>query len=371
MSCTNCSAKELLNKSNSVTELSGDVCGKLDSYDWLSDLPGSPGDDLVVEVRFKNTRKEFFLNKNHFQLKRGDYIAVSSTQGHDVGQVTLTGKMALLQMNRKNPKAAPEKVIYRKATVADIENWNKFKLREKPVMIQARQLVEKMGLDMKISDVEFQADGTKATFYYIANGRVDFRELIKQYAKKFNIKIDMRQIGARQEAAMVGGIGSCGNELCCSSWRSNLESVSSNAAKVQELPQNIQKLTGQCGKLKCCLMYELDSYIEAQKDFPDMLLELETEMGIAYPKKKEVLKKVIWYGMSATSNTKIFPLTLDKVKEVIMLNKKGIKPSVLSEEQAVSEVEPQYVSFENDLNMMDRSKQKSKKKWNKPVRPVN
>jgi len=228
-----------------------------------------------------------------------------------------------------------------------------------------------MGLDMKISDVEFQADGTKATFYYIANGRVDFRELIKQYAKEFNIKIDMRQIGARQEAAMVGGIGSCGNELCCSSWRSNLDSVSANAAKIQELPQNIQKLTGQCGKLKCCLMYELDTYIEAQKDFPDMLLELETEMGIAYPKKKEVLKKVIWYGMSATSNTKIFPLSLDKVKEVIMLNKKGIKPAVLSDEPVILNAEPQYVSFENDLNMMERSKQKNKKKWQKPVRPVN
>ncbi|PKP08279.1 MAG: hypothetical protein CVU09_16455 [Bacteroidetes bacterium HGW-Bacteroidetes-4] len=356
MSCVNCSAKEILNKINPGADLGSDACGKLDSHDWLNHLPVNVNTEAIVEVRFKNTRKEFFINKFKLALKRGDYVAVSASQGHDVGQVTLTGKMALLQLNRKNPKAGPDKTIYRKATPADIENWNKAKLREKPVMIKARQLVDKLGLAMKISDVEFQADGTKATFYYIADGRVDFRELIKIYAKAFSVKVEMRQIGARQEAAMVGGIGSCGKELCCSSWRSNLDSVSANAAKIQDLPHNVQKLTGQCGKLKCCLMYELDMYMEAQKDFPDILLELETEQGIAYPKKKELLKKVVWYGMSATDNSKLVPLSLQRVKDIIMLNKKGIKvPSLVDQKP---EAEPEYVTFQNDLSLLDRQKKK-------------
>lgn len=362
MSCANCSAKEILNKANITTEFNAEPCGKLDSYDWLSDLPVTVNESAIVEVRFKNTRKEFYQNKHKLPLKRGDYVAVAAAQGHDVGQVTLTGKMALLQLNRKNPKAGPDKIIYRKATPADIENWNKAKLREKPVMIKARQWVEKLKLEMKISDVEFQADGSKATFYYIADNRVDFRELIKHYAKDFSIKVEMRQIGARQEAAMVGGIGSCGKELCCSSWRSNLDSVSANAAKIQNLPHNVQKLTGQCGKLKCCLMYELDSYMDAQKDFPDILLELETDQGIAYPKKKEVLKQVVWYSMSEHDNTKLVPLTLDKVKEIIMLNKKGIKVPALAEPVEIAE--PEFKTFENDLSVLNRVKKKKNKRKN-------
>ncbi|MCK9207012.1 MAG: hypothetical protein M0P66_07875 [Salinivirgaceae bacterium] len=366
MSCVNCAAKALLNKSSNATEIAAEACGKLDSYDWLNDLPGNQNNDLVVEVRFKNTRKDFFLNDQQLFLKRGDYVAVASTHGHDVGQVTLTGKVAVLQMNRKNLKTAPDKAIYRKATSADIENWNKAKLREKPVMIRARQLVDQLRLEMKISDVEFQADGSKATFYYIADGRVDFRELIKLYAKEFNIKIEMKQIGARQEAAMVGGIGSCGNELCCSSWRSNLDSVSANAAKIQELPHNVQKLTGQCGKLKCCLMYELDSYMEAQQDFPDVLLELEMEEGIAYPKKKDVLQKIVWYGMSATDNSKLFSLPLARVKEIIMMNKKGVKAPAVNIKESDNKEEPKYVSFENELSVTERFKKKNHKRKYKP-----
>ncbi len=362
MSCVNCGAKALLNKSTSIKDIANDSCGKLDSYDWLNNLPGTTNNDLIVEVRFKNTRKEFYLNDQHLPLKRGDYVAVAAAHGHDVGQVTLTGKVAILQMNRKNLKSAPDKSIYRNATTADIENWNKSRMREKPVMIRARQLVDQLKLDMKISDVEFQADGSKAIFYYIADSRVDFRELIKFFAKEFGIKIEMKQIGARQEAAMIGGIGSCGNELCCSSWRSNLDSVSANAAKIQELPHNVQKLTGQCGKLKCCLMYELDVYLEAQKDFPDMLLELEMEQGIAYPKKKDVLQKIVWYGMSATDNSKLFALPLSKVKEIIMLNKKGTKaPMIVSKESNTPE-EAQYMSFENELSVTDRIKKKNHKR---------
>ncbi len=371
MSCINCSAREILNKSNTTTEIATDACGKLDSYDWLNDLPLKVSDSAIVEVRFKNTRKEFFLNKQKYILNRGDYVAVSAAQGHDVGQVTLTGKVALLQFNRKNPKSSPERTIFRKATSVDIENWNMAKLREKPVMIRARQLVDKLSLNMKISDVEFQADNTKATFYYIADGRVDFRDLIKLYASEFNIKVEMRQIGARQEAAMVGGIGSCGKVLCCSSWRSNLDSVSANAAKIQDLPHNVQKLTGQCGKLKCCLMYELDSYMEAQKDFPDILLELETDQGIAYPKKKEVLKRVIWYGMSPTDNSKLVPLSLARVKEIIMLNKKGIKIPALIESNQEKISEPEYMTFQNDFSIINKTKNtnsKRKKKRQKPDR---
>ena len=203
MGCSNCPAKEILNNSN-TTNINDESCGKLDSYDWMAGLPESPEDLLLVEVQFKNTRKEFFTNKSKIQLKRGDYVAVSATSGHDVGKVSLTGKMAVLQYNRKRPKGSPERVIYRRATTADIEKWNKSKLREKPVMIKARQLAQKLALDMKISDVEFQADGSKATFYYLAEQRVDFRELIKVYAREFSIRVEMRQIGARQEAAMVG-----------------------------------------------------------------------------------------------------------------------------------------------------------------------
>lgn len=371
MGCANCSAKDILNKSNIITDFSGDACGKLNSYDWMAGLPQSPEDTLLVEVQFKNTRKDFFTNKHKVQIKRGDYVSVSAASGHDIGKVTLTGKMAVLQYNRKRAKASPDRIIYRKSTPVDIERWHKSRMRERPVMIRARQLADKLNLEMKISDVEFQADGSKATFYYLADKRVDFRELIKLYAREFNIRIEMRQIGVRQEAAMVGGIGSCGNELCCSSWRTNLNSVSANAARIQELPHNIQKLTGQCGKLKCCLMYELDHYIEAQNDFPDLLLELETENGMAFPKKRDVIKKVVWYGMSAHDHSKLIPIALKRVKEIIQLNKKGIKVKALNDSDnkanvglaAVNnEVEDfeqlDYKSYENDFEILNRTKKK-------------
>lgn len=361
MSCFGCQAKEVLKKSNIITETDVISCGKLDSHDWLNNIPTND-DAFIVEVRFKNTRKEFFLNKHKLHIKRGDYVAVSSAQGHDVGQIALAGKMAVMQLKKKNPKSSPENIVYRKASDADIEKLYKSRLREKPVMIKARQLVDKLKLGMKISDVEFQADGNKATFYYIADERVDFRELIKLYAREFGIRIEMKQIGARQEAAMVGGIGSCGKELCCSSWRTNLNSISANAARIQELPHNIQKLTGQCGKLKCCLMYEMDSYMEAQSDFPDILLELETENGIAYPKKREVLKRVVWYGMSKNDNSKLVPVTLERIKEIMMLNKKGINVPSLNEGAVEKVADTDYKSFENDFSILENTKPQKKRR---------
>lgn len=362
MSCSNCPSRDILNISK--TETSDSSCGKLNSFNWMEDLPEGLDATHIVEVRFKNTRKEFYLNKSNIPLNQKDYVAVSSTSGHDIGQVTLMGKLAQLQYEKKKPRKAPNRIIYRKATKADIEKWHSSRLREKPVMIRARALANELKLNMKISDVEFQADASKAIFYYLADGRVDFRELIKLYAREFNVRVEMKQIGARQEAAMVGGIGSCGKELCCSSWRTDLSTVSSNAAKIQELPHNMQKLTGQCGKLKCCLMYELDSYLEAQEDFPDILLELETENGTLYPRKKELLKKIIWYSYSKKDNNHLIAMPLKQVKEIIMKNKKGDKPVIQqTEEPEIQVVKDEFLSFENDLSILN--KKPKKKKWNK------
>lgn len=360
MGCSSCPSKDLLNNNANIAEPG---CGKLNAYDWMKDIPDNDEPGGYVEIRFKNTHKDFFLNKNNISIKPGDYVAVESDRGHNIGQVALTGRLAKMQLKRKNPKAPPTKVIYRKANRNDIEKWQLSRLKEKPTMLKARQIANELKLDMKISDVEYQGDGTKAIFYYIADGRIDFRELIKRYAHEFSIRIEMRQIGARQEAAMVGGIGSCGKELCCSSWRTNLTTVLTNAARIQELPHNAQKLTGQCGKLKCCLMYELDSYLEAQSDFPDMLLELETQKGIAYPKKKDVLNKIIYYSYSEQDASKAIPVNLERVKEIIDLNKHDIKPETLeSFEEKSSYVNLDFISSESDPDIMKRKKTKKNNK---------
>ena len=353
MSCSTCPAKGLYNISGDESEIG---CGKLTTYDWLKNIPDNSETTNIVEIRFKNTHKNFYINKNKIRLNYGDYVAVEAERGHDIGQVSLLGQLALKQLKRKNPKDQPQRVIYRKANANDIEKWHMSRLKEKQILIKSRQIATNLKLEMKISDVEFQGDGTKATFYYIAEGRVDFRELIKKYADEFNIRIEMRQIGARQEAAMVGGIGSCGKELCCSSWRTNLSTVLNSAARIQELPQNAQKLTGQCGKLKCCLMYELDTYLEAQTDFPDLLLELETEKGIAYPKKKDILRKIIYYGYSKDDLNHLIPIKLERVKQIIMLNKKGIQP-MLSDDEPIPEM-TKFVSFERELHSSKKIKKK-------------
>lgn len=362
MSCSTCPAKAL--PYNTPTESNTKTsCTSFDSYDWLSDLPQGSSESDLIEVKFKNNRKDFFINEKKLDISRGSYVAVSTDKGHDIGQVSLTGAMAVLQIKRKKPRNAPDKVVYRKATQTDMEKWQKARLLEKSTLVKARQIADNLGLEMKISDVEYQGDGTKATFYYIADGRVDFRELIKHYARDFRIKIEMRQIGVRQEAAMVGGIGSCGKELCCSTWRTNLSSVYTNAAKIQELPHNIQKLTGQCGKLKCCLMYELDVYLEAKEEFPDMLLELEVDTGIAYPKKRDLLKRTIFYNVEGKNNNTLIEVPLDRVKEVIQLNKKGIKPERLNE--VIADKELNFISAETDLTKL-KSEKSNKKRTHKP-----
>lgn len=326
MGCENCLAKGSINFL--TDENKEQKYGQFGSYDWLEKLPSLPGEAGIVEVSFKNNRKEIYHNKNNINLKRGDYVVVQCDSGHGTGIVTLNGKMAELQMKRKYKNIFPEKIIYRKANQIDLDKLIKARLREKSVLVRARQIAEIQKLEMKISEVEFQGDGSKVTFFYIADDRVDFRELIKIFASEFEVRIEMRQIGSRQESALIGGYGSCGRELCCSSWRIKLDSVSINAARTQDLPANVQKLTGQCGKLKCCLMYELDQYIEAQKDFPDVLLELETEGGIAFPQKKDLLKKIIWYSIGSKNSTQLVPIHLERVKEIIQLNKKGIKPFI-------------------------------------------
>ena len=359
MSCSTCPSKDIINTNTNTYDSS---CGKLNTYDWMKNIPDIEDGPGYVEVRFKNTHKDYFINRNSIQIKPGDYVAVESDRGHNIGQVTLTGRLAIMQVKRRNLREAPNKTIYRKANKTDLEKWQISRLKEKPAMLKARQIANELKLEMKISDVEYQGDGTKAIFYYIADGRVDFRELIKRYAKEFSIRVEMKQIGARQEAAMVGGIGSCGKELCCSSWRTNLSTVLTNAARIQELPHNAQKLTGQCGKLKCCLMYELDHYLEAQHDFPDMLLELETQKGTAYPKKKDVLNKIIFYSYSEHDASKAVPVALDRVKEIINLNKRDIKPEGLDEIEIISTKKLDFVSAQSDPEIL---KKKKKEKNNK------
>jgi len=331
----------------------------VDSYSWLNDLPEMANQSDIVEVKFKSTRREYYKNTENLRLKRGDKIVVSSTPGHDVGEVTLTGYLAEKQYQTKikNPGRLILNSIFRKASEADLEKLKNARDREKPTMIRARQIVLELGLIMKIGDVEFRGDNRKAIFYYIAEGRVDFRELIKVYAQEFGIRIEMKQIGARQEAGLVGGIGSCGRELCCSSWRTNFSSISSDVALKQGLSPSAQKMTGACGKLKCCLLYELDTYVEARREFPRELLNLEIAKGIAKPFKTDYLKKEIWYSLEGSIGI-TFNLTLKQVKDIIQKNKKGIKPEVNSYEETEKEENKMEVNLDERIDRFD-TKQKT------------
>ena len=344
MSCNGCS-------SNNSTSYGG--------YDWLSDLPDTTDKSDIVEVRFKSTRKEYFKNTENIPVKRGDKVVVATSPGHDVGEVSLAGYLAEKQfkLKIKNPSRYTLNPIYRKASEADLEKLDEARKREKETMIKARQAAAELGLDMKIGDVEFRGDNKKAIFYYIAEGRVDFRELIKVYARDFRVKVEMKQIGARQEAGLVGGIGSCGRELCCSSWRTDFESISSEAALKQGLSPSAQKMAGACGKLKCCLLYELDAYMEAGNEFPKELLDLELANGIAKPFKTDYLKKEIWYIIQGNiGNT--FNLSLKEVKNIIQKNKRGIKPEVNTYKNKDIERDKleKAVTFEGDLNRFDKNK---------------
>ena len=306
----------------------------MEVYDWLSnlDMPSNYKPFQVIEVKFKGARKEFYLNNDNIYLEIGELIAVEgSTGGYDIGHVSLTGELVRTQMKRrKTPIDQVTRKVYRKATEADVEKWKLAKDLEWETMHKARTLALDLRLSMKISDVDYQGDKTKATFFYTAEGRVDFRELIKKMAETFRIRIEMRQIGMRQEAGRLGGIGSCGRELCCSTWLTNFKTVSTAAARYQNLSLNTLKLAGQCGKLKCCLNYELDTYLDALKDIPDRVENLQTEVGTARHQKTDIFKKLMWF--SYPNQEDWIPLKVDRVKEIMAMNKKGQKPSNLKDE---------------------------------------
>ena len=334
MACAGCGLNNIISSVDNKTTVSdrkSNSCNKLNTYDWLDDIPDIPNDSDIVEVRFKNTRKEYYRNFNSIEIHRNDIVAVESTNGHDVGIVSLKGKLAELQLKRKvaDYDKTSLKVIYRKATNSDIQIWQEAKAIEDATMLKTRQFAIGLGLDMKVSDVEYQGDKRKATFYYIAEQRVDFRELIKVLADEFKVKIEMKQIGVRQEAGRIGGIGSCGRELCCSTWRTELPSVSQSVVLKQNLTPNAEKYLGQCGKLKCCLTYELENYLEAKEEFPKELLEIETKHGTAVPFKIDVLKRTIWYYQKIASIESHVEMPLNRVKEILIENKKGIKPEKL------------------------------------------
>ncbi|HRR63048.1 MAG TPA: regulatory iron-sulfur-containing complex subunit RicT [Paludibacteraceae bacterium] len=321
---------------------------KLSAIDWMCDLPESVKETDFVEVQFKNTRKGYYLNSNKIPLEKGDMVAVEASPGHDIGEVTLVGKLVLLQM--KKNKIDPEKIeikrIYRKAKETDLEKYKEAKNKEHSTMIKARQIAEKMNLKMKIGDVEYQGDGSKAIFYYIADERVDFRELIKVFAETFHVRIEMKQIGARQEAGRIGGIGPCGRELCCTSWMTNFNSVVTSSARCQDLSLNPQKLAGQCCKLKCCMNYELDSYQDAIKDFPSKEIQLETLDNTYFHFKTDVFKGLISYSTAQNMGTNLITISVQRAKEVIALNKQGIKPDKL-EDQVSEEIAQQEQNTEN------------------------
>ncbi|MFP4025374.1 MAG: stage 0 sporulation family protein [Thiohalospira sp.] len=345
-------------------------CSKLETFDWLSSIPEVKKEIDIVEVRFKNTRKEFFVNSNGLRLRKGDIVAVEASPGHDIGIVSLTGELVYLQLKKQgiSPEGHEFKKIYRKAKAADLEKWYEAVMLEHTTMIKTRKIAAELKLDMKIGDVEYQGDRTKAIFYYIADERVDFRELIKILADTFKIRIEMRQIGARQEAGRIGGIGSCGRELCCSTWITNFVSVTTNAARYQEISLNPQKLAGQCGKLKCCLNYELDCYIDAQKDFPSTEIVLETEKGQAYHNKTDIFRRIMWYSFDRDSLVNITPVPIDRVIEIIELNKKGKKVDALIDLTVLEEGVLDYknvVGQESLTRFDDKKGKRRKRKSNK------
>ncbi len=315
-------------------------CQKLATFDWLKGLHNEALPKDIVEVRFKNTRKGFYQNVNDLPLQKGDIIAVEASPGHDIGIVSLTGDIVYLQMLRNNlvPDKYEYKKIYRKVKGGDVEKWSEAIALEHSFMIRSRRIVERLQLKMKIGDVEVQGDKTKAIFYYIAEERVDFRELIKVLAEEFHVRIEMRQIGARQEAGRIGGIGTCGRELCCAQWLCSFASVSTNAARYQDIAINQQKLAGQCSKLKCCLNYELSTYMDAQKDFPKTNIPLETIDGTAYHHKTDIFKRLMWYNFDKNSMENLTEIPVDRVKEIIEQNKKGIKVDALLTEKYIPKI---------------------------------
>ena len=374
MGCTSCSTgkdgqpKGCKNNGTCGT----DSCNKLTVFDWLANmtLPNGATPFNWIEVRFKNGRKVYYKNTENLTLSIGDVVATQAASGHDIGMVTLSGELVKVQMKRKKISENPEDVfkIYRKATQRDIDIWVEARDKEEPMKVKARQFAIDLKLKMKISDIEFQGDASKATFYYTADERVDFRELIKLFAREFRTRIEMKQVGLRQEAARLGGIGSCGRELCCSTWLTDFRSVNTSAARYQQLSLNPLKLAGQCGKLKCCLNYELDAYLDALKAFPKTEVKLRTEKGTAVCQKTDIFKGHMWYAYEGEWMN-WHKLTTTQANKIIALNAKNEKVASL-EEYAIDLVEDTKFNFENvvgqdSLTRFDAPKNQRRKKNNR------
>lgn len=333
MSCSGCSTNGLPKGCKNNGACGVDGCDKLSVFDWLANME-QPVEALrfpFVEIRFKNERKEFYNNKENLKLNIGDVVAVETSPGHDIGIVSLTGELVRAQMQKKRIKDKDLPQVYRLANQKDIDVWQECREKEHQMMLDSRRIAREIGLEMKISDVEYQGDGLKATFYYTSEARVDFRQLIREFASAFKCRIEMKQIGYRQESAKLGGIGSCGRELCCSSWMTDFRSVSTAAARYQQLSINPQKIAGQCGKLKCCMNFELDSYLDALKQFPKTETMLETVKGSAYCTKIDVFKREMWFAYSKSDNNTWYRFTVDQIKGFLAQNNRGQKVKPLED----------------------------------------
>lgn len=335
---------------------------QLNTYDWLADVPGNAESTDLVEVQFKNTRKAYYHNVNNLDLQKGDVVAVEANPGHDIGVVTLTGRLVNLQIKKANLKSADDiKRVYRLAKPVDMEKYREAKSREHGTMIQSRQIAKDLNLQMKIGDVEYQGDGNKAIFYYIADERVDFRQLIKVLADTFHVRIEMKQIGARQEAGRIGGTGPCGRELCCATWMKSFSSVSTNAARIQDISLNPQKLAGMCAKLKCCLNYEVDDYMEASRRLPHKDVVLETQDGEYYLFKSDILAGMCSYSTDKNLAANIETITAARAREVIAMNKRGEKPQSLHPDGTVKEEKkPVDLLADTDVSRFDKTRKKKK-----------
>ena len=343
------------------------ACGRqnmqLNTFDWLYDVPGNDEDTDLVEVQFKNTRKGYYHNVNHIDLHKGDIVAVEASPGHDIGTVTLTGRLVKLQLKKANLKSADDiKRVYRIAKPVDIDKYYEAKSREHDTMIQSRQIAKDLGLQMKIGDVEYQGDGNKAIFYYIADERVDFRQLIKVLADTFHVRIEMKQIGARQEAGRIGGTGPCGRELCCATWMKNFVSVSTNAARIQDISLNPQKLAGMCAKLKCCLNYEVDDYVEASRKMPSRDVVLQTLDSDYYLFKSDILAGTVTYSTDKGIAANLEEITAERARAIIEMNKRGEKPESLTEDGKVrQDSRPADLLADADISRFDKTRKRKKK----------
>ncbi len=336
---------------------------QLNTYDWLADVPSNSEDTDLVEVQFKHTRKGYYHNVNNLPLKKGDIVAVEASPGHDIGVVTLTGRLVKLQIKKANLKSADDiKRIYRIAREADMQKFQEAKAREHSTMIESRMIAKGLGLDMKIGDVEYQGDGNKAIFYYIADERVDFRQLIKDLAAAFHVRIEMKQIGARQEAGRIGGTGPCGRELCCATRVKNFVSVSTNAARFQDISLNPQKLAGMCAKLKCCLNYEVDDYVEAGRSLPAKDIILQTQDADYYYFKSDILAGLVSYSTDKNIAANLETISARRAKEIIEMNRKGEKPLTLQEDGHAKPVKEHVDLAGGDISRFDKAKKKKKKK---------